>query len=497
MNLKTALHNPNSEALGTRDWGLGYPTDESGRLKQGRFVGPCGASSQQIFVSFSTNEVGGMKPPTQRRPSSLSASPQFIAPSRSLFRWNRLIALTVTGLYGTASTLSGTVLLWLINSSVWVGAGVGQTLGNLPASAQPPQHRAQLPTLTPPPAAPFDPNAPEPDAPLPPLGYPDQRSNVVPPEQFNRYRLGPGDAIAVTVQRFPDLSFQATINLEGNIVVPLLGTVQLTGLTVEAAQEKIRRGLNRFVVDPQVSLTLVGLRPAQVTISGEVLRPGYYTLQPGSQLSAALLAAGGATTDADLRTIVVRRRSLQNNSFVEQRIDLFTPLQNGTSLPALRLQDGDAVIVPQLEVGTANDYDRRLVSRSSVAQQQINIRVLSYPNGRIGNVTLPNGSTFVDALTAIAPNPDNVRLRQIALIRFDPEQGKAVTQQLDGKSALMGDVSQDVPLQNDDVLVVGRNLIGRVTYALSLITQPFTNILSFRNFFTNLSGLFGSDSNND
>jgi polysaccharide export outer membrane protein len=198
-----------------------------------------------------------------------------------------------------------------------------------------------------------------------------------------------------------------------------------------------------------------------------------------------------------LRTIVVRRRSLQNNSFVEQRIDLFTPLQNGTSLPALRLQDGDAVIVPQLEVGTANDYDRRLVSRSSVAQQQINIRVLSYPNGRIGNVTLPNGSTFVDALTAIAPNPDNVRLRQIALIRFDPEQGKAVTQQLDGKSALMGDVSQDVPLQNDDVLVVGRNLIGRVTYALSLITQPFTNILSFRNFFTNLSGLFGSDSNND
>ncbi|HEY9606740.1 MAG TPA: polysaccharide biosynthesis/export family protein [Allocoleopsis sp.] len=412
--------------------------------------------------------------------------------SSSCFRLNRVITLAIVGFYSTSSMLSGAVLLWLIDANLWIDSGATQTVKPLPSSIRDRDIRAQLPVL--PPSPPVDPNSPNPIAP-PPLGYPDQQSNGVPPEQFSRYRLGPGDAIAITVQRFPDLSFQGAINLEGNIAVPLLGTVKLTGLTLEAAQEKIRSGLNRYVVDPQVSVSLVGLRPVQVTVTGEVLRPGYYTLQPGSQLSAALLAAGGVSSEADLRTVIVRRRSLVDNSFSEQQIDLFTPLQNGSSLPALRLQDGDAVVVSKLEVGRTNDYDRSLVARSSVAQPQINIRVLSYPNGRIGNVTLPNGSTFIDALTAIAPSPDNARLGEIALIRYDPEQGKAVTQKLDGRRALMGDISQNVPLQNEDVIVVGRNLIGRVTYALGLITQPFTSILNFRSFFNNLTNFFGGNSN--
>jgi polysaccharide export outer membrane protein len=362
---------------------------------------------------------------------------------------------------------------------------------------------AQLPSLSP--ANPDLPLPPlgYPEQPLPPLGYPEQRSNITPPDQFSRYRLGVGDAIAVTVPRFPDLSFQSNVDLEGNIVVPLVGTLQVSGLTLERVQAKIQAGLNRFVIDPQVIVSLAALRPAQVTITGEVLRPGYYPLQPGSQLSAALLAAGGTTTTADLRTIVVRRRSLADNSFAEQQIDLFTPLQNGTSLPNLRLQDGDAVIVSKLEVGNTSDYDRSLVSRSSVAQQQINVRVLSYAGRGIGNLTLPNGSTFVDALAAIAPNPDNANLGRIALIRFDPEQGKAVTQELNGKRALRGDVSQNVPLQNNDVIVVGRNFISRITYALSNFTQPFRDILGFLLFFDSLresaTNLFepGSDDNDD
>jgi polysaccharide export outer membrane protein len=225
------------------------------------------------------------------------------------------------------------------------------------------------------------------------------------------------------------------------------------------------------------------------------VRPGYYTLPPGSQLSAALLTAGGTTSIADLRSVVVRRRSPVTNAIIEQQVDIFTPLQNGTSLPELRLQDGDAVIVSKLEVGTTEDYDRRLVSRSSVAQQQIAIRVLSYAGGGLGTLNLPNGSTFVDALTAISPDLDNARLGRIALIRFDPEKGKALTQQLDGKDALMGDVSQNVPLQHNDVIVIGRNLIGRITFALNTFTQPFRDILGFLLFFDSLqesaSDLFG------
>jgi polysaccharide export outer membrane protein len=398
-----------------------------------------------------------------------------------------------------AIAFSSMVALVLSQTSVLAGAVLGKSESGIKTL----ETYAQLPSFSP--ANPVLPLPPfgNPEQPLPPLGYPEQPSNITPPDQFSRYRLGVGDAIAVSVPRFPDLSFQSNVDLEGNIVVPLVGTLQVSGLTLERVQAKIQAGLNRFVIDPQVIVSLAALRPAQVTITGEVLRPGYYPLQPGSQLSAALLAAGGTTTTADLRTIVVRRRSLTDNSFVEQQIDLFTPLQNGTSLPNLRLQDGDAVIVSKLEVGNTSDYDRSLVSRSSVAQQQINVRVLSYAGRGIGNLTLPNGSTFVDALAAIAPNPDNANLGRIALIRFDPEQGKAVTQELNGKRALRGDVSQNVPLQNNDVIVVGRNFISRITYALSNFTQPFRDILGFLLFFDSLresaTNLFepSSDDNDD
>jgi polysaccharide export outer membrane protein len=358
------------------------------------------------------------------------------------------------------------------------------------------------------------------------------------------YRLGPGDGISVIVQRFPDLSFQSTINLEGNIIVPLLETVPLQGLTLQEAQEKIRLLLNRYVINPVVVLSLtaqrpdlsfqaqvspegnivvpqVGIvsvqglsleeaqekirlslsrivvnpmlvvslatpRPVQVTISGEVFRPGIYGIASSiPRVADALLTAGGSTIGADLRQVQVRRR-LMDGSTIAQNIDLYGTLQNDGSLPSLRLQDGDAIIVPRREIGTDDGYDRNLVARSSLAVPQIRIRVLNYAAGGVVTQVLPNGSGFVDALGGI--NLDTANLREIALVRFDAERGKAVTQKLDAKKALAGDVSQNVPLQDNDVIVVGRNLIGRITNFLSTITQPFFNIRSFLNFFENFGG---------
>ncbi|MBE9051671.1 polysaccharide biosynthesis/export family protein [Nostocales cyanobacterium LEGE 11386] len=368
--------------------------------------------------------------------------------------------------------------------------------------------------------------------------------NVVFQRPPGPYRLGPGDTISVSVQRFPDLSFQASINPEGNIIVPLLGTVSLQGLSLEEAQEKIRLLLNRFVIDPIVVLSLTGQRPdssfqaqinpegnivvpqvgtvslqglsleeaqekirlslsrilvdpmlvvsltsprpVQVTISGEVFRPGIYPVTSSTaRVGEALFTAGGSTMAADLRQVQVRRR-LIDGSVISQTVDLYAVLQNDGSLPSLRLQDGDAIVVPRREIGNDDGYDRNLVARSSLAVPQIRVRVLNYSASGIVTQALPNGSNFVDVLAGI--NLDRANLRDIALVRFDPEQGKAVTQKLDANKALSGDASQNVPLQDNDVIVVGRNLISRITNFLSTITQPFFNIRTFLNFFENFGG---------
>jgi len=409
-------------------------------------------------------------------------------------QFRKVTALSLVSLHATAYVLAGTVLLW-------ASATRSQTIQELEKaiaqqSVPNPGTTRQLPVLTP--ITPINPDTSSDIAPpqIPSIAPPDP-FQVNPSNQFRRYRLGIGDAISVVVPRFPDLNVQAAIDIEGNIVVPLLGRVPIAGLTLEEVQERLRVGLNRFVINPDVTVVLLSQRPTQVTVIGEVTRPGFYPLPPSSQLTAALLVAGGSTTTADLRSVLVRR-TLVDGSTIEQKIDLFTPLQNGQALPDLRLQDGDAIVIPKLEVATAQEYNRSLVARSSVAQQQITVRVLSYANGGIGSLALPNGSTFVDALTAIAPSPDAANLRKVGLIRFDPERGKAVTQQLDGRSALMGDVSQNVPLQNNDVIVVGRSLVARISYALSTFTQPFRDVLGFLLFFDSLrdsaTNLFGPTS---
>ncbi|MGB7445187.1 MAG: polysaccharide biosynthesis/export family protein [Coleofasciculaceae cyanobacterium] len=429
---------------------------------------------------------------------------------QSFPRWHRWSKLSIASLYMAASTFSGTALLWLTPNSVSANTGTGQTVADLPTLPQPREDIEELSSPTSPgnglqenprqlvfpsreTSSSGELNFPEEP---PPIGFPEQLP--VPSStdgQFSRYRLGPGDSLQVQVQGFPDLSFNYGIDIQGNIVVPLLGKINVADRTVEEVQAEIRIGLDQFIVDPKVTVVVSGFRQAEVTVTGEVFKPGYYTLNPGAKLDEALLAAGGATNDADLRAIVVRRRSLAQGSIAERKVDLFTPLQNGAKLPDLQLQDGDAVIVLRLDSENVTDYDRTLASRSSFAQPNINIRVLNYANaggGRVNNIALPNGSSFVDAFTAINPNADDANLRKIALIRFDPERGKAVAQEIDGKGALLGDVSQNVPLQNNDVIVIGRNLIAKILFGLNTITRPFRDFLGFSGFLDELTDQFGS-----
>jgi polysaccharide biosynthesis/export protein len=312
--------------------------------------------------------------------------------------------------------------------------------------------------------------------------------SILAPDNFEIYRLGPGDSVYVSVLRFPDLSFQGTIDQQGNMVVPLAGALSFQGLTVEQAREQIRINLDRYVINPQVDVILIAQRPVQVTVAGEVVKPGFYPLQ-APQLATALIAAGGTTGLADLRSVRIRR-TLENGSVLEQDIDLFSPLRDSQAIPDVRLADGDTVIIPTLTAATNEEYDRNLVARSTLAQQQINIRVLNRATptgGTIGRIQLPNGSTFLDALTTISPDLSSANLREIALIRFDVEQGKAIEVELNGKAAIMGDMSQNPRLEHNDVIVVGRNLIARITNTLNTFTQPFRDVLGFLLFFDSLT----------
>ena len=393
--------------------------------------------------------------------------------------WRRLTASCLFGLHAGSTILPAALLLWIHPENTWAAIPNRENTNNSPI-IQNPIAQSQIPIV------PFELQ-----------NTPPQRFEPNP--QFRIYRLGPGDSIGVVVPRFPELNGTFAIDREGNALLPLVGKLRIAGFTLDEAQERIRAAYNRFVVNPQVTVALATPRPVQITLTGEVVRPGYYGLGLGGSLSAVLLTGGGTTPKADLRAVLVRR-FLSDGSYIEQKVDFFTPLLAGDPLPDLVLQDGDAVIVPKLEVGNLATYDRQLVARSNLAQPTITIRVLSYDRSTIGTLSLRNGSNFLDAVTAIAPSLQTADIGNIGLVRFDPERGRAIVRELNARRALLGDASQNVPLRENDVIVIGRNLLARLTFALNIFTQPFRDILGFLLFFRQLSQsaeqLFGPGAGN-
>jgi polysaccharide export outer membrane protein len=113
------------------------------------------------------------------------------------------------------------------------------------------------------------------------------------------FKLGPGDSIRISVYQNADLSMDTRLTDSGLISYPLLGSVQLGGLSVAEAAQRLADGLRKgnFIKDPQVSVTLVQVRGSLVSVLGQVNKPGRYPLElADTRLSDVLAQAGGVVT---------------------------------------------------------------------------------------------------------------------------------------------------------------------------------------------------------
>ena len=125
------------------------------------------------------------------------------------------------------------------------------------------------------------------------------------------YPLGAGDTIRVQVFQNPDLTIETRVAESGAITYPLIGSVDLGGLSIAAAEKKIASALKDggFVQQPQVNIVIIQLRGNQVAVLGQVNRPGRFPLETlNTRVSDMLAAAGGATPGGDDVVIVTGLR---------------------------------------------------------------------------------------------------------------------------------------------------------------------------------------------
>jgi polysaccharide export outer membrane protein len=122
------------------------------------------------------------------------------------------------------------------------------------------------------------------------------------------YKLGVGDKVRVTVFGEKDLSGDFDVNDQGEVTLPLIGSVRIAGKTVSDAETFITNAYGKnYLVNPHINVQVMNYRP--FFILGEVKNPGSYPFINGMTVVNAVALAGGYTPRANTRGIEVKRGS--------------------------------------------------------------------------------------------------------------------------------------------------------------------------------------------
>jgi polysaccharide export outer membrane protein len=165
-----------------------------------------------------------------------------------------------------------------------------------------------------------------------------------------RAALGAGDSIRVTVFQNPDLTLDARLSERGTIAYPLLGEIALAGRTPLEAGAYIAGELRGrdFLREPQVSVALLQVRSRQVSVLGEVAKPGRYVLEEsGMRLTDLLALAGGIAPGGGDEVVVTGER---DGTMRTQRVDVPAMMKRGELSADPGLRAGDTVYVPRAPV---------------------------------------------------------------------------------------------------------------------------------------------------
>lgn len=309
------------------------------------------------------------------------------------------------------------------------------------------------------------------------------------------YTLGGGDRIRLDILEVPQYSGEYQILPGGSLTLPLIGRVFLEGLTEQQAAQVISERYQNILKRPLVTVTLLSPRPFNVSVSGEVNRPGLYTLSftsgvgglSGVQyptVTQAIQQAGGVTLSANLRNVQVRR-SQQFGSATVITVNLWEFIQTGNPRQNLLLRDGDTVFVPILT--NLNLAEARQIATSSLApdpEAPLTVAVVGEVN-RPGTYTIVGGNTGSPGITlglptisraiqiagGIKPMAD---IRQISVRRVT-KAGEDYTIPVNLWQLLqVGDFNQDTVLQEGDTIIVPTASDVSPAEATELATASFS-----------------------
>ncbi len=161
--------------------------------------------------------------------------------------------------------------------------------------------------------------------------------NIATPQD---YVLGPGDQLVIDIYGASQKSYQLTVSPEGTVTVPDFGPITVSGMTVAAANSRIRASLGSRYSSSSLKVSVGQTRTILINVMGEVNKPGTYHLSAFASVFHALYAAGGIGDLGTLRNVKV----LRGGNLVTI-VDIYEYILNGRLAGNIRLKDGDVISV--------------------------------------------------------------------------------------------------------------------------------------------------------
>ena len=315
-----------------------------------------------------------------------------------------------------------------------------------------------------------------------------------------RYVLGPGDRLQVKLFQVESFDSSVAVLPDGTVSLPRVAAIRVAGLNLDQARKAIEKAYGAVLRRPVAYVDLVATRPLRVSVTGEVQRPGLYSmgLSETNQLSnssgsastsvvsqgwptlvEAIQKAGGLTARGDLRRVtLIRAAGLQGGQQVRE-VNYWEALRSGVPVENPLVFDGDSIRIPVAE--GQSEEELLTIASSSFAPASITVNVVGEVE-KPGPQQIRANSPLSQAVLSAGGVSRRGNRNTVKLLRLLPN-GTVEGKQLAYKpQAPLGDPNNP-PLRDGDVVVVDRHLWAKTTDGLKSAVEPLGPVLNAASIF--------------
>ncbi len=294
------------------------------------------------------------------------------------------------------------------------------------------------------------------------------------------YILGPGDFIDIELFEYKELNGIYEITADGSILLPSIGRINISGLSIEQATKLIRERLSKDMYRTDMFLKVRVPRTLTLSILGDIKFPGIHKLSPAKlpnskiRLTDAVKKAGGINATTSLKDVeIIRRLPGKKGEYKKTSLNLIDLIVEGDQTQNPILFDGDTIKFKKAKAISPDVFKH---TNSTLSSKTIDV-VIYGEVPRPGKVTLPRNTPLVQAIYTVGgPNKFTANTKQVEHLKINLDGTVSLKKyKLNIKEGLS---NQKNPILSDgDVIIVRRTILAGVSAGVNAITTPITSIL--------------------